>query len=194
MEVIRGLRIGDGSVIPQKIYLEGDRDSISYATLPNGIVLTSVSDIIDYNYTGKAGKVLLVFNKNSLIGTDTADYIGVGKSNTIGAVYFTNNLNMTGAILPNAVQASLGNSKMNGVVSAPKATIFDSQGCSLTAQSLGNFMLDAIANNRTRAGQLLATGGSNAGATAINSYLVTQGTTLASVLTQLSTWTITLNA
>jgi hypothetical protein len=65
--------------------------------------------------------------------------------------------------------------------------------CSLTAQSIGDFLLDAIANNRTYAGTLIANGGTNAGATAVDSYLITRGTTLAAVRTQLATWTITLN-
>jgi hypothetical protein len=195
MEVIRGLSVSSGQVSPQKIYLEVDANKVCYVVQPNGVVLTSTAGKIDVNYTGSGGNVQLIIPKNT-------DGFQINNSALIGIINLTLTETYFSAISCPFVSKIItkgndtliaGGSLMLTNLYCKNKTTVNVNSCSLTAQSIGDFLLDAIANNRTYAGTLIATGGTNAGATAVNSYLITRGTTLAAVRTQLATWTITLN-
>ena len=193
MEVVRGLRIGDGSVTPQKIYLATGLDTICYVTLPNGVLLTSVTGIIDYNWTGKDGAILMVVPKiNDGVYMETARVYGTLRYNGYEGVLVSNS-SITKIIANNTPLIRLNYTNIE-TVSFNKATDVSADYGALSAFSIGNFLLNAIKYNRTFPGNFVATNGTNATTTEINSYLVSQGTTLSAVLTQLATWAITLNA
>lgn len=199
MEVVRGLTIGDGSVTPQKIYLEVDSNKVCYVVQPNGVILTSTAGKINVNYTGNGGSVLLVVPKNA-IDVKISDSISIsgdyfGKLTFSGVSKLTAlNSYLSTIYAQNSLSVMAQGSTVLANANADKSKTSNFTTCALTAQSIGDLLLAAIANNRTYAGTLTATGGTNAGASAINTYLISRGTTLAAVLTQLATWTITLNA
>jgi hypothetical protein len=194
-EAIEGLTISNGSVTPKRIYLKIP-SGICYAVLPNGAVITSSAGIIDYDYTGTGGNILFVVPKNSNINLSNVV--------TINEIRGTLNTKTTGVVdmsftyidkaFVNNCTSFIANGSQLMTFNSSKSINNSLVGCYTTAQSIGDFLLDAIANNRTYAGVFTSTGGGNAGSVAINTYLISRGTTLAAVLTQLATWTITLNA
>jgi len=202
MEVLSTLSIGDGSVTPQKIYLEVDSNKICYVVQPSGAVLTSTAGVIDTTWGGSAGKVVLVIPKTTTIvttdktGSYSSDFTGDFSCN-LNAIYLSSGSSFSSYTTPNAtIQVNFGASSSLTDFYAPKiATNIFASGCALTAKSIGDFLISASINNPTASATANFGLGTNANRDAINAYLITRGTTLAAIELIIDpTWTLTFNA
>ena len=193
--MITGLTIGDGSVTPQKIHLDAVETKICHVLLPNGTILTSTAGVIDYDYTGAAGNIKLYFEKSTvLLNISNSKYIGSYYQNSTNSIVATVCSKLTEIIAPNTEYVSCASATLVTNIVAPKANFILANNCSVTAQSIGDFLLAAIVNNPNVAGTASFGGGDNATTDLVNAYLITKGTTLAAVTSTLSTWTITIDA
>ena len=193
--MITGLTIGDGSVTPQKMYLDAVETKICHVLLPNGTILTSTAGLIDYDYTGIAGNIKLYFEKSTvLLNLANSKYIGSYSQSTTNSIVATSCSKLTEIVAPNTENVSCAGAVLVTNIVAPKANSIVATNCSVTAQSIGDCLLAAIINNPNVAGKANFGGGDNATTDLVNAYLITKGTTLAAVKLTLSTWTITIDA
>lgn len=208
-EDIAGLTIGSGVATPQKCFLRVDSDKSCYVVLPDGSVLSSSAGVIDYNWTGNAGRVKLIVPKTtSTIGLTSSDFNSkskfVGKFETIIcdnpnlSIDIRANSLITSVVAKNAARVDITNSTgITSVVSGNAINLY-AQDCSLTAKSIGDFLFAAAANNTTAIGVANFTGGNNADFSAIENYMAGVVEQVGSmgldfwIEARLSNWTITL--
>lgn len=182
IETITGLSISDGRTTPQNVYLAVDSDKVCYVILPSGEVLTSTAGVINYDWTGNAGRVKLIVPKNtSTIGLTSSDFNikskFVGKFETI--ICDNHNLSIdiransliTSVVAKNATIVDITNSTgITSVVSGNAINLY-ALGCSLTAKSIGDFLFAAAANNPTASGVANFAGGNNATYSSVSNYI-----------------------
>ena len=209
IETITGLSIGDGRTAPQKVYLAVDSDKVCYVILPSGEVLTSTAGVINYDWTGNAGRVKLIVPKNtSTIGLTSSDFNikskFVGKFETIIcdnpnlSIDIRANSLITSVVAKNAALVDITNSTgITSVVSGNAINLY-APGCSLTAKSIGDFLFAAAANNPTASGVANFTAGNNATYGQIESYMAQFDIDILNdrldfwIEAHLSNWTVTL--
>jgi hypothetical protein len=157
------------------------------------MVLASTNGVINDMWYGGAGNVSLVVPKDTaLISAVLAKFSGTFKSD-IDAQFDLRVTSLNEVILNNAQGiVNIGGSPVE-VLICPFASNIIANDCALTAESIGNVLLNAVANKGDIAGVGNFIGGTNANDAEIDSYLITQGTNLADVLLGLSLWTITFN-
>lgn len=191
-EAINTLSIGSGSVTPQKVNLAVDSDKTCYVILPNGTLLTSTAGVIDYNWTGAAGDVVLVVPKdtrllrssNNDLSAETLTINGAYKQINLnddpvlsssdviknivaynaGSEYFRAYLRgIESAYLPKAVSLNLGDNPLVSIY-CPKAYTIGLNSCALPISNVKSILDDAY--TLYLAGQLTGTinlgGGTNA--------------------------------
>ncbi len=159
MEVITGLTIGDGSVTPQKVYLEVDSNKSCYVILPNGSILSSTDGYIrsgfetGVNYTGAAGSTRLVTPRNtSLVIASFSSYIGTFRTSLAVEVKLRSAINITDMYAPNATVA-IGNGALNMIsFYAPMSGYVDFENTKVTPKAIGDFFFAAKVNNHLYAG------------------------------------------
>lgn len=199
---ITGMTIPDGNSTPMRAYVEVDSDKICYAVMPDGRVLTSISGVINAQYTNFGGRVRLVIPKTTTrlstiggAGSIASDFYSVFESNLTGAI--TSSIYVSNVIVPNTVNLYVGGNANLTTFYAPKAQQISLTGCALTAKSIGDFLLSAVANNNLAVSCNAAfTGGTNATAMAISTYLFNDSdvvTLLDWIDSNLPNWTITFN-
>jgi hypothetical protein len=182
-EVITTLTIGNGQITPKKVYLKVDSNKTCYGVLPNGMLLTSTSGAIDYDYTGVAGAVKLVVPKDSVNfimydGTTTAAAAFVGEINLLGNYGYVDTRGCFGITY----------------LLAHNALIMLANNCDLSALSVANQLLAFKENNPTYAGTAVFSNNTDANSANVNAELVLKGTTLNDVVaTELVTWTIAID-
>jgi len=86
MEVVTKLSIPDGSVTPQKIYLEVDALKTCYVVIEATqytpkTILTSVNGTIDNEWEGDTVKVTLIIPKGETLNISNSDFTGTLKTN-----------------------------------------------------------------------------------------------------------------
>jgi len=198
--VIRELSIGDGTGTPQKIYLKVDTDKFCHVILPNGDVLESTAGVIDSDWQGVEGSIVLIVQKNTELFN--IDELGVG---TFALIANSLTINLTAEIIVRGSQGidnlrALHATKINASncllrsVSAtnvnylelfnspqlndfysPYATYVDGGNSAITAKSIGDFLIAASVNNPNANGEADFSGGTNAIETAVAQYLYEQG-------------------
>lgn len=188
-DLIYGGTIANGGAVKLTI----DSDKTGYVKLPNGTVLTTVAGIINTTYTGVGGAITYYVPKDSTI-------VDISTSGISGDITYNGTSELTAiAISLTSIKAinatyisAYANSNLHTVISG-KVILLALTNCALTAKSIGDNLLAFAANNPTAIGTANFSGGTSALDTAIDAYLITQGTTLAAILVVLATWTITLN-
>ena len=191
MEVIRGLSVSSGQISPQKIYLEVDSNKVCYVVQPNGVVLTSTAGIIDVNYTGAGGGILLVIPKNSIeFNIQYSDYVGILSTNIVSGINLNNSTKITQLNSAKAVVIIANSCIRLFAINSPKATSLIAINC--TSLLLGGWI--AWAQGVINAGTLTGTANfTDCGFT--NTTLIANPTALALKNTLISRgWTLTLTA
>jgi len=185
--VIRELSIGDGTGTPQKIYLKVDTDKFCHVILPNGDVLESTAGVIDSDWQGVEGSIVLIVQKNTELFN--IDELGVG---TFALIANSLTINLTAEIIVRGSQGidnlrALHATKINASncllrsVSAtnvnylelfnspqlndfysPYATYVNGSNSAITAKSIGDFLIAASVNNPTANGEADFSGVTNA--------------------------------
>jgi hypothetical protein len=182
--------IADGGAVKLTI----DADKVGYVRLPNGTLLTTVAGVIDTIYSGVGGAITYYIPKDSVIAIiENSGLTGAITTNFAGVISIEGSNAITGITAPYSTHIHCRNMAVLTSLSAPLATTLYANSSALTAKSIGDFLIAASINNPTEAGTADFGGGTSALDTAIDAYLITQGTTLAAILVVLATWTITLN-
>ena len=150
-----------------------DSDKIGYIRLPNGDILQTVAGIINTIYTGIAGGI------NYYVPKTTAE-IDISSSGVRGNIVYNGLSEIHVIAVPitkltsneSTIVQSYGNSLLT-VIEANKTVTLIASGCALTAKSIGDILYAAYADNRANV-NFDFSGGTNAVASAVYSYLTTQ--------------------
>jgi hypothetical protein len=186
------------------VYLEVDNNKVCYVILPNGGILTSTSGVINYDWEGEAGRVKLIVPKDStLLKIAESKFIGGLTAEEAGIINTGLSTLITRVIAPHATQMYISSCPLLAEFTAPIATVVSASICALTAKSIGDYLwLGVYTNNPTASGTADFSGGTNATAEDITTYMGDAGyldnsevfagveAWIASVL---ATWTISLN-
>jgi hypothetical protein len=161
-----------GGVMPSggSVKLTVDSDKTGYVILPNGVLLTTVSGVINTTYAGLEGNILYLVSKN----TNTASIANSGVQG--GVVY--NGLNILDCD---------GNTALTSIVANNTKTIY-ATGDSLTAKAMGD-ILKNLYDLDVDACELAFDEGTNAIEGAVDAYLQSaySGLTYAAVYARLYT-------
>jgi hypothetical protein len=196
-EVISGLQIAKGGVIKLTV----DSDKTGYVVAPDKSVITSTSGVINTTWTGIAGNAKIITPKNtSFLDITGSGFIGELKSYFMSSFVADNCDSLTGISLfaQNAHYFDCHGSDSIKNIYAPMATVIYANDCSLTANSIGDFLFAAAQNNPAVAGIAKFSGGTNAGIVAVSQYMSNDPTDNGNWLSDfirynLPNWTITLN-
>ena len=150
-----------------------DNDKIGYIRLPNGVILQTVSGVINTIYTGVGGRITYYVPKNTSV-------VNVSESGLTGDIVYNGLSEIHAIAVPitkltsneSTIVQSYGNSLLT-VIEANKTVTLIASGCALTAKSIGDILYKAYADNRANV-NFNFTGGTNAAASAVYSYLTTQ--------------------
>lgn len=205
------------------IKLTVDTDKSAYIILPDESRINAVDGIIDTIWTGDPGIIDYFIEKgNTFIDLGysglTGDIVAIGdfENLTAGIFNFCFISSFDVNAFTNLISLELSNNQLTSFnadtlvnledisLSTNQLTTFNinqfinisAYGISanqLTPQAIGDNLLSIAINNPNEIGQANFNGGTNASESAIDSYLITQGTTLAATLATLSSWTIYLN-
>jgi hypothetical protein len=194
-EAISGLQIDTGGVMKLSV----DSNKTCYIYAPDKTIITSTNGTIYTTWTGVTGKVILIVPKNTnKLDVSVSSYQGVLKTNLNTYIDCSFNLLLTSILAPKSTRTlyCAGDHLLNNFF-APMSTYVDARSCNLTAKSIGDFLFAAAQNNPTANGIANFSGGTNAGATEIDTYLKVSGlfpNGLGSLIdSNLLSWTITLN-
>lgn len=172
-----------------------DNDKIGYIRLPNGVILQTVSGVINTIYTGVGGRITYYVPKdNANINIDGCDIAGNLTLNADSSFSFAGCTHITGLNSQNGLVFNFGGSNNFANFVAPKATTIYGTNCALTAKSIGDILYAAYADNRANV-NFNFSGGTNAAYGAIDDYLInTYSVDIDTVVTALDvTGTIQLN-
>lgn len=144
--------------------------------MPNGVILQTVAGVINTIYTGVAGGITYYVPKNL-----TSD-LQIGLSGLSGSIVYNGNLSTQFYGGFNSVDSySFKNQTLINVQNcgglanliALKAIDLNASNCALTAKSIGDILYSAYVDDRSDINYNF-TGGTNATASAVYSYLTAQ--------------------
>lgn len=147
-----------------------DNDKIGYIRLPNGVILQTVSGVINTTYTGVAGRITYYVPKNSSVdvsGSGLSGEITYNGTQMISAISVP--ITKLTANLSTEIH-SYSNSLLS-VIEGEKAITVIANGCALTAKSIGDILYAAYVDNRANVNYNFIDG-TNAGYDAIDDYLI----------------------
>ena len=161
-EYITGLSLASGTVTPQVVFLAVDSDKSCKVILPDGSILTSTEGTIDTTWTGAAGAVTLIKNKDtSVFDMTNSDYIGNLITTQSDLLQTTDCASLTSISAPNVIDIYAGGCTSLTSLSAPNATYIDAFGCDLTAVAIAALLAELVATGNED-GTLDISGGSTA--------------------------------
>lgn len=140
--------------------------------LPNGGILATTAGVINYTYTGVSGRITYYVPKNSNVDVSSSGLSGeIAYNGTKNILAISVPITKLTANLSSEIH-SYSNSLLS-VIDVEKANTVIALNCALTAKSIGDILYAAYLDNRENV-LFDFSGGANAGATAIYSYLTAQ--------------------
>lgn len=146
-----------------------DNDKIGYIRLPNGVILQTVSGVINTIYTGVGGRITYYVPKNSSVdvsGSGLSGEITYNGTQMISAISVP--ITKLTANLSTEIH-SYSNSLLS-VIEGEKAITVIANGCALTAKSIGDILYSAYVDNKANVNYNF-TSGTNAAYSTIDEYL-----------------------
>lgn len=146
-----------------------DNDKIGYVRLPNGVILQTVSGVINTIYTGVGGRITYYVPKNTSV-------VNVSESGLTGDIVYNGMSEIHVIAVPitkltlneSTIVQSYSNSLLT-VIEANKTVTLSASGCALTAKSIGDILYAAYADNRANV-NFDFSGGTNAANGLIEDY------------------------
>jgi len=165
-----------GGVMPTggAVKLTIDADKKGWVQLPNGVYLETVAGVINATYTGATGGITYYVPK-------VGGGLSISNSSITGELTYNGSVNFNASV--NTLITSISCQNSNDLYMAANtgmtelidgsATIIIASGCALTAKSIGDILYAAYNDARADVNYNFS-GGTNANASAVYSYLTSQ--------------------
>lgn len=148
-----------------------DNDKIGYIRLPNGVILQTVSGVINTIYTGVGGRITYYMPKNTAEVIISSSGVSGNISTNFTTKIFIGDCQWLVSIKANEIEdrVYVVSCSNLAILEATKAIHIDAAGCALTAKSIGDILYAAYADNRANV-NFDFSGGTNAANGLIEEY------------------------
>lgn len=141
--------------------------------LPSGGILATTAGVINYTYTGVRGRITYYVPTNtSLVDVSSSGLSGEIVYNGVNEIHSIS-VPITKLTANKSTIIQAYSNSLLTIVEANKVVTLVASGCALTAKSIGDILYKAYVDNRANVNYNFS-GGTNANASAIYSYLNTQ--------------------